>query len=234
MKTEETSSAPFADRKLGIQLLEQRYATEQKFMLHIESGDAHGALTDLWEMRADVQYVKQIGTTLEMERVGAGITRTTVRIAALHAHLPIYLVDQISHANSVEVMKARSADEIEQATDDMIREFCRAILKQKEQTYSALVQAVLYHLEHSYREEIVLDDIAAELGVSKSYLITRFRRETGSTPVAYLNTVRMRNAAALLTGSMLSIAEAGEAVGIMDANYFAKLFKKEYGVTPHV
>ena len=42
----------------------------------------------------------------------------------------------------------------------------------------------------------------------------------------------MENASSLLLSTEYSIQEISVMVGIMDANYFVKLFKKEYGETP--
>lgn len=52
------------------------------------------------------------------------------------------------------------------------------------------------------------------------------------TPLNYLRKVRMENASSLLLSTEYSIQEISVMVGIMDANYFVKLFKKEYGETP--
>jgi AraC-like DNA-binding protein len=48
----------------------------------------------------------------------------------------------------------------------------------------------------------------------------------------YVNQKRMELAANLLSHSDKQIQEIADACGILDANYFIKLFKKQYGITP--
>lgn len=215
------------------ELLEKRYSFKQRFMLNIEKGNARSAILDLHNMQADVQYLKRIGTTLENEKIGAAITRTTVRIAALKAGLPIIIIDQLSSNNTIAIKNASTVDEILKAKEQMIRDFCSAILDCKNEKYSALVQSIIYFIEHRYYTDINLDELSSELDLSKNYLISSFRKETGITPIAYLRKVRLKQATVLLYGTNYSIQEISESVGIPDANYFIKLFKKEYGVTPY-
>ena len=60
----------------------------------------------------------------------------------------------------------------------------------------------------------------------------RFRKDTGNTISAYLTRLRMEIAARMLAGSTTSIQQIAETVGILDANYFIKLFRREFHTTP--
>ena len=52
------------------------------------------------------------------------------------------------------------------------------------------------------------------------------------TLVEYINSSRMKRAAGMPTQSNLSITAIAEKVGIYDVNYFTKIFKKAYQMTP--
>ena len=52
------------------------------------------------------------------------------------------------------------------------------------------------------------------------------------TPTTYLNQLRVKQAETLLLNGSATIGEISFAVGIEDANYFVKLFKKYNGQTP--
>lgn len=41
-------------------------------------------------------------------------------------------------------------------------------------------------LEHSFQQDFLISDLAAELDVSVNYLIKRFKEETGHTPRQFL------------------------------------------------
>ena len=59
-----------------------------------------------------------------------------------------------------------------------------------------------------------------------------FKQETGSTLIVYINTQRVKRAAQQLTTTDCSISEVAEEMGILDVNYFAKIFKRTFGMTP--
>lgn len=228
---DETRSSE-ADRPDYNVKLEYRYALEQQFIEDIKSGNTHSALTTISYIEQDVAYLKRLGSTLENERIGAAITRTTVRHAAMQAGLPALIVDKLSSKNTVQVQHANTREDVLLARDNMIRDFCKAIREIRQNKYSALAQSVLYCLNHEYSHNIDLSELAEDLSISKDRLIKIFKRETGSTPAAYLTKIRMQNAALLLINGTMAISEVSNAVGISDSNYFVKLFKKEFGETP--
>ncbi|MBE5983631.1 MAG: AraC family transcriptional regulator [Paenibacillaceae bacterium] len=213
-------------------LLEKRYTYEQHFIQAIENGNSRSAIFNLHNMQMDVAYLKRIGTTLENERIGAAITRTTVRLAALRAGLPAIVVDRLSSQNTAITHSAKNVEEILTAKEKMIREFCNAIHHHKDQKYSFLVQSALYFFDHQYYKEIKLKELADELNVSLNHLICEFRKETGFTPNSYLQKNRMKQASILLSSTDMTMQEISSSVGISDANYFIKVFKKYYGETP--
>lgn len=230
--TEETESSRGGRRAHYIRRLQQRYEYEQHFMEDIRRGRARSALLNLHNMQQDVSYLKRIGTTLDNERIGAAITRTSARIAALEAGLSPILVDRITTENTRIVMSAKSVSRILQAKEEMVLAICRAVAANSEHAHSALAQSALYYLEHEYYRKIRLDEMAADLETSRTKLIQVFRTEYGITPIEYLNRFRMQKAAFLLGSSDKNIQEISQIVGIGDANYFVKMFRRQYGKTP--
>lgn len=213
-------------------LLEKRYSYEQNFRKNIMEGNQRAALLNLANMEQDVSYLKRIGSTLENEKIGAAISRTTARLAAIDGGLPGITADQISSQNTKDTLAARTVDDILQAKEKMICSYCAAVRATKESRYSVLVQSVLYEIEHKFHQDISLSDLANELAVSKNYLIKRFRTEVGITPIQYLTDFRLKRAAMLLAEHTLSIQDIADVVGIPDSNYFTKLFKKRFHMTP--
>lgn len=214
------------------ELLEKRYTYEQHFVQAIENGNSRSAIFNLHNMQMDVAYLKRIGTTLENERIGAAITRTTVRLAALRAGLPAIVVDRLSSQNTAITHNAKRVEEILTAKEKMIREFCNAIHHYKDEKYSFLVQSALYFFDHQYYKDIKLKELADELNVSLNHLISVFRKETGITPNSYLQKSRMKQASILLSSTDMTMQEISSSVGISDANYFIKVFRKYYEETP--
>lgn len=214
------------------QMISDHFYQEQCFIENIKNGNSRAAILNLHNLEENVAPYKKIGTTLERERIGASINRTTVRMSAMSTGLAPIVINQLSTASTIEIESAKTVAEIYECKEKLIKAFCNAIQAEKSNNYSILIQSCIYYLEHHYSNNIDLDELAADLNVSKCYLITSFKKEVGITPIVYLTKIRMKRAALLLTKSKISISEISETVGIYDSNYFVKLFKKEYGMTP--
>jgi AraC-like DNA-binding protein len=72
----------------------------------------------------------------------------------------------------------------------------------------------------------------AELGHSYGYLSRIFKEDTGTTPLHYVNKLRMEHAADMLRDTELTFAEIGYRVGINNPSYFSRMFKKHTGKSP--
>lgn len=220
------STVPYAE------LVAQRYALEAALMTAVENGNVVKALESWNELHNSVAFLKRLGQTLESARVSAAITRTVIRIGAMHAGIPPIVNDQLSSASASIIWDARTIDEINQEHERLIREYCQTIRRKKTTDYSHLTISALYYLEHSYAQAVTVQNMATELDVSPNHLISQFKKEVGITPLAYLNRIRMQHAAHSLAHSKAPIHEIAESVGIMDANYFVKRFKAEFQDTP--
>jgi len=94
-----------------------------------------------------------------------------------------------------------------------------------------LRKAVEYLHEH-YNEQVTLNEVAEHTFVSTYYISRMFKREMGKNFVDYLNELRIEKAKEMLRDVRYKTYEVAEKVGIPDAHYFSKLFKKYVGVTP--
>lgn len=215
-----------------INLLQLRYANEKAFIDCVERGDSEEALKYLNRMQRDVRYMKNIGSTLENERIGCAITRTTLRLSAAKAGLSPYIIDKLSSQNTREIRNMTRIEKILESKENMVRNFCLAIKEHKETNHSAIISAAVFYLEHHFSEDINIDTLAAELAVSRSYLMALFKKELSVTPMTCLRKVRIKKACLLLSGTDLHIQTISEQAGIPDSNYFVKQFKKETGMTP--
>lgn len=95
-----------------------------------------------------------------------------------------------------------------------------------------LVKSAVDYLNEHYCEPITLGEVAAKLYVSSYYLSRMFKKEMNRNFVDYINELRIEKAKELLAGVQYKTYEVADAVGIPDAHYFSKLFKKYVGMTP--
>jgi ABC-type sugar transport system substrate-binding protein/DNA-binding response OmpR family regulator len=80
--------------------------------------------------------------------------------------------------------------------------------------------------------ELGVENIGAELGLSRVQLYRKVKALTGQSPVELLRTARLHKARRLLQGSDKSISEVAYEVGFTAPSYFTKCFKDEFGVSP--
>jgi AraC-like DNA-binding protein len=96
-----------------------------------------------------------------------------------------------------------------------------------------MVANLRQYLVTHYQEPVGYDDFTRITGLSKPYLCTAFKAMIGCPPTDYLTKIRMQNAAELLrSGCNMKVSEVGDAVGIPDANYFSRVFRKHFGASP--
>ncbi len=96
-----------------------------------------------------------------------------------------------------------------------------------------LIIAVQEWLLNHFHMDIAMPDVASRFGLSIRSLNRRFKRAAGTTPLHYLQELRLEHAKQLLKQSNLVIAEVADAVGYQDASYFTELFRKANALTPN-
>jgi AraC-like DNA-binding protein len=96
----------------------------------------------------------------------------------------------------------------------------------------ALMMQARHYLESHYAEPLTLENIAHALNVSAYYLSHVFSEENDFTLFAYLTTLRMEKARALLRDGRQGVAEIARSVGYDNSNYFSKVFRRHFGFAP--
>lgn len=96
------------------------------------------------------------------------------------------------------------------------------------------LKKVLRFIRENFASEITLDDMAREADLSTKYFCSFFKNMTGTTPVKYLLTYRVEQAARKLLGTDMSITQIAFDCGFNDLSYFIKTFKDIKKITPNV
>lgn len=98
-----------------------------------------------------------------------------------------------------------------------------------------IVQRLLHLIEERHAEpELKPGDVAAELGISKRYLHALLA-ETGTTFICQLNNIRLDRAGEMLADprfESLQVTEIAWRCGYFDSSYFARLFRRRFGMPP--
>lgn len=87
-------------------------------------------------------------------------------------------------------------------------------------------------LENMGNADMKMDDLGAQMQLSKVQLYRKVKAMTGKTPVELLKEMRLQRAYTLLMQTDKTVAEVSAEVGFALPGYFSSCFKKQYGVLP--
>ena len=94
------------------------------------------------------------------------------------------------------------------------------------------VSKALSIIHERYAEELEVEELAREAGVSRSVLGERFTELIGEPPMRYCARWRMRMAANMLREGKENTASIAYAVGFQSEQAFNRAFKREFGIPP--
>jgi AraC family transcriptional regulator len=87
-------------------------------------------------------------------------------------------------------------------------------------------------IESRLAADLTLQELAAEIGYSRSHFLRMFRATTGMTPHRYVLRRRLERARQLLEHVEFSIAEVALICGFSSQPHLTIAFRNEFGVTP--
>lgn len=94
------------------------------------------------------------------------------------------------------------------------------------------MQNIIQYMEDNIILPLSLKDLSVKAGYVPGYFSEIFRENIGIPPIRYLNKRRIELSQELLLTTDLSIKEICSRVGIPDAQYFNRLFRKRTGTSP--
>ena len=98
---------------------------------------------------------------------------------------------------------------------------------------SELFSKITSYILDNYKDPALsVSDLVNISGISDVHIRRIFKSEANTTPIRYINFVRLEQAENMLRSSNLSVAEISDAVGFSDPFYFSRLFKHSFGVSP--
>lgn len=86
--------------------------------------------------------------------------------------------------------------------------------------------------EQMANSDFSVEDLAAQMGVSRVQLYRKVKTQTGRTPVDIIRLSRLNRSKILLQTTDLSVSEIAYQVGFTAPSYFTKCFKEEFGMLP--
>ena len=228
--SEENHSEP-TETFASINLMEQRYNYENKLIEAVRLGQIHKADL-LFSGLEEVSFEKRTSDPLRNMKNYCIIMNTLFRKEAENGGvMPIY-IDKVSSSFAVQIEQISNIADIKLLMKDIFRSYCRLVRKHTMKNYSPIVQKTIIFIESDISANLTLNTLAKMHNVSGGYLSTVFKKETGKNVTEYIRDKRMKHAEHLLSSTHLQIQTVALHCGIMDVQYFSKLFKKHIGKTP--
>lgn len=86
--------------------------------------------------------------------------------------------------------------------------------------------------ENISNPDFSVEDLSRALHMSRVALYRKLLALTGKSPLDFIKTIRLKRAAQLLEKSQCTISEIAYEVGFNNPKYFARNFRKEFGILP--
>lgn len=94
------------------------------------------------------------------------------------------------------------------------------------------LRPVIEYIAEHYGEKTYIETLADMITVSPDYFTKMFKDSIGTTPVDYINGVRVNHALRLLTMTDTPVNEIADMTGFSNPNYFHKIFKSYMTTSP--
>lgn len=101
-------------------------------------------------------------------------------------------------------------------------------------TNDKISEAVEYIHDHFTDHSLTVEYLAQSCGMSDTYFRKIFLSIFDTTPLKYINQLRMKHADELLRSDYYTIEEISEICGFNNINYFSRFIKKQTGYSPSV
>ena len=211
-----------------MQLMEQRYAYENELIRAVTLGQQHKEKILLAAFN-DQMFERRTHDAVRNAKNYCIIMNTLLRKAAEDGGVhPIY-IDSTSSKFAMRIELLADTKACSYIMREMFSTYCRLVYKHSIKRYSPIVQKTILIIDSDISAELSLNSLAKQQGISAGYLATIFKRDTGKTVSEYIKDKRIEHAMYLLSTTHLQIQTVALHCGIMDVQYFSKIFKKKIG-----
>jgi len=202
--------------------------SERRILNFLDAGDLDSIRKEMESIRSEIRSVEYISydNIIFIYNQLAGATIKHLRENNVRT-------ERIFAGRSNIYSDIASADTIDEL-EEIFREFFGWIVqylvrKSGEASYG---ERIVHYLEEHYREEIMFEDMAKEIGISYSYMRKILYEQSGKSLIDYMNLLRIEKAKQLLLETDLTMAQIALDVGYNNVQSFNRFFRKFEGMPP--
>ena len=230
-RTESFSAEETLPPSYSLEMIEKNYENENKLLEAVSKGK----LNKVNIITTSILYKgteQRILDPLRNRKNYLIIMNTLLRKAAEQGEVHPYHINKLSSVFAKKIEELYSLESSVQLQKEMIYKYCLLVKEHSLKTHSQLVGKVLTLISYDLSANLTLKHIAAVMNVNASYLSALFKKECGETLTDYVSRKRMETAANTLAHTDKQVQTVAEECGILDVNYFIKIFKRQYRLTP--
>ena len=204
---------------------------EKRFLQYLRMADKKRADKLIPILFTDIEILAE--HNMETIRRMVGDLMTVSSRALTEAGIEIDAITRLVGEHREKMQKFPHSDELFQYTYQVFDRLLEsAYLLIKSQEHTSIMKAVRKYVDDHYGEHITMEDVAASVSMSPSYLSSLFKEKMGMTVHDYLVRVRIEKSIELLGRRDLSIKQVMQQCGIESQSYYNRIFKKMIGLTP--
>ena len=133
---------------------------------------------------------------------------------------------------TLKLKKAEDKSALKYIAKDLIESYSNSLLDEMEFSRNEIIDKALKIINSEYTLGLNLEELAEKLHLSKNYLCSLFKEETGYTFCQYLNTLKTNKAKKLLLEDKKTLEYISYECGFSSQPHFTMTFKKYTGKTP--
>jgi YSIRK-targeted surface antigen transcriptional regulator len=215
------------------EMFHNTYHFEQEFYGYVESGNTT-ALKSLFEYQRNLREGTVADNTLRQAKNIFISSITLVTRHSIAGGLDIETAYQLSDVYIQEMEKMQDIISINQLQMTAAFDFTNRVAENKiPSDMSADIYESLQYISTHTNQPIRVEDVAAHIGKSRSYLSRKFKAELGFQISDFIMRRKLEEAKSLLSFTDKSISEISEYLCFSSQSYFQNVFKKKYGITPN-
>jgi AraC-like DNA-binding protein/ligand-binding sensor protein len=202
---------------------------ERAFIASLRRGDTDEARKTLGEMLEKLHSGNNI-ETLKLQATELAVLVSRAAVSADNEDTANIM--ELNNRYLKKIEESQNAEEIFEILNLVIDRMSAKIFSFRGIRHCSALRKAERFIWENYTRKISLEEIAGAAGLSAPYFSTIFKEEMGENLSVYLNRLRVKKAASMLTETNLSISEIATACGFEDQSWFSKIFKSFTGLTP--
>ncbi len=221
IKTMEHSSA---------EISQYPFAKESELIDCIENGEASNAKAILNEILGNVFFTA--GGDIKVIRARVLELIVLLSRAAVRGGADAEQIFGMNYQYLNRINSFTSVEGIAGWLSRVIHRFSELVFDMREIKHADAIHGAMQYIREHYRDKISLEETAAHVNLSPSYLSKVFKKELDLNFNTYLNQVRVEKSKNYLLNSDVPLIDIAGMCGFEDQSYFSKVFKKFTGTSP--